>query len=196
MLALPRRLCVCLASAAPQGTEEQAVFKQATPYPLSPTWKVHPGGRPFACLAHRCLPAACLDGLGSQPASLRWLQGCKHGMPELAPLKTSMCRHLPTMPMHFCRYSACLPAWLQVILLSDGSVTRHLQLMTNRRVQVRQGALGRVGWLQLHACLLAGLMQTWSSGCASPDCCFCFGGGSSRSTAAPAPACCRATEQA
>ncbi|EFN54688.1 hypothetical protein CHLNCDRAFT_135316 [Chlorella variabilis] len=44
------------------GTEEEAVFRQATPYPLSPSWKV--------------------------------------------------------------------------ILLSDGSVTRHLQLMTNERVQV------------------------------------------------------------
>ncbi|KAL4419142.1 hypothetical protein ABPG77_002655 [Micractinium sp. CCAP 211/92] len=48
--------------ASSRGTEEQAVFRQATPYPLSPTWKV--------------------------------------------------------------------------ILLSDGSVTRHLQLMTNQRVEV------------------------------------------------------------
>jgi chorismate-pyruvate lyase len=41
-----------------------------------------------------------------------------------------------------------ISACLQVILLSDGSVTRHLQLMTNQRVQVRQAA-----WLR--GCQLA-----------------------------------------
>lgn len=32
----------------------------------------------------------------------------------------------------------------QVILLSDGSVTRHLQLMTNQRVEVRRRCMGCV----------------------------------------------------
>lgn len=36
----------------------------------------------------------------------------------------------------------CWPA-PQVILLSDGSVTRHLQLMTNQRVEVRPARLLR-----------------------------------------------------
>lgn len=41
----------------------------------------------------------------------------------------------------FQRQKACWLAGpaLQVILLSDGSVTRHLQLMTNQRVEVGKG---------------------------------------------------------
>ncbi len=48
-----------------------------------------------------------------------------------------------TMPLALAHVSchstspAASLAWLQVILLSDGSVTRHLQLMTNQRVEVR-----------------------------------------------------------
>jgi hypothetical protein len=56
----------CRVATALQGTEEQAVFRQATPYPLSPTWKARPCC-PFACPACRCA-AACLGGLGSQLA--------------------------------------------------------------------------------------------------------------------------------
>lgn len=44
-----------------------------------------------------------------------------------------------------CRWLTLPHPWrlLQVILLSDGSVTRHLQLMTNQRVEVRLGGIAR-----------------------------------------------------